>query len=162
MAHERMTFRTWIRATPEAIWSALTDPAENGRYGYCVPAQIDLRPGGAYVCTAPPEWAAHGMTGVLIDGEVREASAPDRLVMTWHPMFSPEMTAEEPATLTYEITPLRDGVTLVTLVHEAPASPLCAAMVSGDEPSSGGGWAWVLSDLKTLLETGSSLPTQMG
>jgi hypothetical protein len=51
------------------------------------------------------------------------------------------------------------GVTRLTLIHELEAAPATALMVSSDEdPSSGGGgWAWVLSDLKSLLETGKRL-----
>jgi hypothetical protein len=36
-------------------------------------------------------------------------------------------------------------------------APLTAAIVGGAAPGTGGGWSYVLSDLKTLLETGTSL-----
>src|SRR6185369_1964495 len=41
-------YRVWIKATPEAIWDAITRPEFAKRYGYCVPIDIDLRPGGKY------------------------------------------------------------------------------------------------------------------
>jgi hypothetical protein len=45
----------------------------------------------------------------------------------------------------------------LTLTHELDGAPLTAAMVSGSIPGHGGGWAFILSDLKSLLETGSSI-----
>jgi uncharacterized protein YndB with AHSA1/START domain len=41
-------YRVWIRATPERIWQAITDPEWNGRYGYGAPGEYELRRGGAY------------------------------------------------------------------------------------------------------------------
>jgi uncharacterized protein YndB with AHSA1/START domain len=40
--------RVYIKAEPERIWQAITDPEWNGRYGYGAPAEYELRPGGAY------------------------------------------------------------------------------------------------------------------
>ena len=156
------TFRAWIKATPEAIWQALTDEAWNGRYGYCVPSELDLRPGGAYRVNSTPPMVAMGMPEVLIDGEVIAAEAPGRLVQTWHALFGPETAAEPPTTLTYEIEAALHGVTRLTVTHDVTGAPLTAAIVSGSVTEAGGGWSWILSDLKTLLETGSALPPQMG
>jgi hypothetical protein len=50
------------------------------------------------------------------------------------------------------------GVSQLTLTHELDESAKqTAAIVSGAEADAGGGWTLVLSDLKTLVETGSSL-----
>ncbi len=52
------------------------------------------------------------------------------------------------------------GGCALTLIHELEGAPKLALMVAGsdiDPASGGGGWAWVLSDLKSLLETGSPL-----
>ena len=46
-------YRVYIKATPQRIWDAITDPEWNDRYGYARPAEYDLRPGGAYRCTPP-------------------------------------------------------------------------------------------------------------
>jgi hypothetical protein len=49
----------------------------------------------------------------------------------------------------------------LTLTHELTDATATAALVSGSLEDSGqgggGGHAWVLSDLKSLLETGSTL-----
>jgi hypothetical protein len=75
-------------------------------------------------------------------------------------MLMDEQTAKEPfTTLTYEITELADqpGVCRLTVIHDLTGAPVTAAMPGGsqEEYGAGGGWAWVLSDLKTLVETGS-------
>ena len=43
------------------------------------------------------------------------------------------------------------------MTHDLEGAPLAAAMVSGEVQEAGGGWAFMLSDLKTLLETGSGV-----
>jgi hypothetical protein len=69
------------------------------------------------------------------------------------------MVAEGFTRLTYEIEPMEGGVTKLTLVHELDGAPRLAHLLSGgmEAEGAGGGWAWVLSDLKTLLESGSRL-----
>ena len=91
--------RAWIKAEPEAIFKALTDPEQIVRYGYAAPVEIE---------------------------------------------------------------PLRHGVSRVTVTHELDGAPLAAAIVGGSVVEAGGGWAFILSDLKSLLETGSAMPSQMG
>ena len=43
------------------------------------------------------------------------------------------------------------------MTHDLEGAPVAAAIVDGSVPGQGGGWAFVLSDLKSLLETGSSI-----
>ena len=61
--------------------------------------------------------------------------------------------------LTYEIEERKNGVTRLTLTHELGDAPALALLMSGgmEDQGAGGGWSWVLSGLKTLLETGQSL-----
>jgi uncharacterized protein YndB with AHSA1/START domain len=147
----------FIKATPDAIWQAITEPAFNDRYGYFSKSEYELRPGGAYRGFANDAMREHGAPGVIIDGEVLEADPPRRLVQTWHAMFSPEMAAEPPTRLTWEIEPAFGETCKLTVTHETDAAPLTGEMTSGRHADAGGGWAWVLSDLKSLLETGSSI-----
>ena len=75
--------RVYIRATPEAIWDAITKPEWTARYGYGGRADYDLRPGGAYRHHASEEMRAGGSPEIAVDGEVVEADPPRRLVQTW-------------------------------------------------------------------------------
>jgi uncharacterized protein YndB with AHSA1/START domain len=78
----------YIRATPEAIWSAITEPEWTSQYGYRARAIYDLRPGGAYQSQANAQMRSMGLPEVILDGEVVEASPPLRLVHTIRFLFS--------------------------------------------------------------------------
>lgn len=149
--------RVFIKATPEAIWEAITRPEWTRRYGYHSIADYDLRPGGAYVGRATAEMQEMGMPEVVVDGEVIECDPPRRLVHTWRFLWSEEIAAEGPTTVTFDIHPMGGGVTRLTVTHELPDAPQTTAMVAGEVENAGGGWAYVLSDMKTLLETGAAL-----
>jgi hypothetical protein len=76
-------------------------------------------------------------------------------------MLMDPSTASEPFTkLTYEIVELpgQPGVCRLTVIHDLTGAPNTAALTSGslEDTGAGGGWNWVLSDLKTLVETGSA------
>src|SRR5262249_41827724 len=103
-------YRVYIKATPQAIWDAITKPEWTARYGYTGYVEFDLRSGGAYRVRptegfrAGAEAMGNQLPDVIIDGEVLEADPPRRLVHTFHMMMDPG-TAGEPATrITYEIT----------------------------------------------------------
>jgi uncharacterized protein YndB with AHSA1/START domain len=147
----------YIKATPEAIWQAITDPSFNGRYGYGAPAEYELRPGGAYRGLPSDAMREGGAPDVIIEGEVLECDPPRRLVQTWHAMWSPELAAEPPTRLTWEITPAFGETCKLTVTHELAGAPATADQVAGRVADAGGGWAWIVSDLKSLLETGASL-----
>jgi uncharacterized protein YndB with AHSA1/START domain len=158
-------YRVYIKASPQAVWDAITTPEWTERYGYGSRVEYDLRPGGRYRAFSTEEMkAARAEMGggptpdVIVDGEVIEADPPHRLVQTWRMLMDPGTTAEGFTRLTYEIVETRPGVSKLTLTHELEGAPRLATFVGGDMESigAGGGWAEALSDLKTLLETGSS------
>jgi uncharacterized protein YndB with AHSA1/START domain len=158
-------YRVWIKASPEKIWAAITDPAWNGRYGYAAPSFFDLEPGGAFRSEASQGMKDYAQAGgfevpdIIVDGEVIEAEPPRRLVQTWRMLMDPTSAAEPFTTLTYEIedSKTQPGVCKLTVTHQLAGAPATAAMVAGvDEAGAGGGWAWILSDLKTLVETGQT------
>ena len=151
------THRIFIRATPLEIWDALTRPGWTQLYGYRAPAQYDMRPGGAYRAFASVSMKMRGIDGVIIDGEVLEADPPRRLVQTWHVLLDAATRAEAGTRLTWEIEEGYGGVSTLTLTHDLAGAPSTAALAEGRHPVAAGGWAWILSDLKTLLETGRPL-----
>jgi uncharacterized protein YndB with AHSA1/START domain len=148
-------YTVYVKAAPGEVWDAITNPDQTDRYGYRGRVDYDLRPGGRFVAHSPEEMVAQGAPDELIVGEVIEANAPHRLSQTWNPLFGPPITDEAVTTLTWEIEEAY-GATKVTLTHELDGAPLTAGLVGGSVADMGGGWAWVLSDLKTLLETGQS------
>ncbi|MFD9124345.1 SRPBCC family protein [Kitasatospora sp. NPDC059571] len=159
-------FRVYIKASPEQVWEAITKPEWTDRYGYGGLTDYDLTPGAPYA-TRPSRAmvegaAAQGMPvpDVIIDGEVVEADPPRRLVLTWRMLMDPGLKAEGFTRLSYDLVE-KDGSTRLTVTHELTGAPQLAELVSGrldDEAmGGGGGWSWVLSDLKSLLETGKTL-----
>lgn len=160
-------FRVWIKTTPERIWTAITDPEWSARYGYDAPAYYELKPGGSYRSEATDEMRAFAaengfpVPDTIVDGEVLEADPPRLLKQTWRMLMDPTTAAEPFTTLTYLIEELKSqpGVCRLTITHELAGAPATSTMVAGSplDEAGGGGWAWVLSDLKSLLETGTAM-----
>jgi uncharacterized protein YndB with AHSA1/START domain len=157
-------YRVYIKATPEAIWDAITNPDWTERFGYGGRSEYDLRPGGAYRGYASEGMRQAGAPELAVDGEVIEATPPHKLVQTWRMLMDERMAAEGFTRLTYEIEPRKEGVTRLTVIHELEGAPGLQLLMSGgmEDGGAGGGWSWVLSSLKTLLETGASLDPSGG
>ena len=138
-------YQLFIKATPEQIWDAITKAEFTEKYFYGSRNSYDEKPGGAFV--------GRGGDGdsILADGEVLEYDRPRRLQHTWRALYD-EATAGEPASrVTWELEEADGGVTKLTVVHDQlEAAPKTAESVAG-------GWSYVLSGLKTLLETGEPL-----
>jgi uncharacterized protein YndB with AHSA1/START domain/DNA-binding transcriptional ArsR family regulator len=150
-------YSTYIRTTPEQLWQALTEPTFTQRY-WGVTFDTDWKPGSTMT------WHQRGTTSDDPEQVVVESDPPRRLSYTWHTMTDEladtlemaedareRLAAEKRSTVTFDIEPLGEVVKL-TVVHDGfePGS-LMASMVSQ-------GWPSVLSNLKTLLETGEPLP----
>jgi uncharacterized protein YndB with AHSA1/START domain len=139
-AQTTQVYSVFILATPEQIWEAITKPEFTERYFHG--ARIDVRDGRRFSAIGDLEW----------DEPVLEADPPRRLVHQWVSRYDPEMAEEEPSRVTWEIEPQENGTTLLTVVHDQlEGAPKTAESVSGI------GWMYVLSGLKTLLETGKPL-----
>ncbi|MFD9963697.1 SRPBCC domain-containing protein [Amycolatopsis sp. NPDC058986] len=162
---DTQVYRVYIRATPQAIWDAITKPEWTAKYGYTGLADYDLKPGGKFAVHPTEELKGYGVTGDMVDGEVIEADPPRKLVLTWKLVMAPEFADEPYTKLTYDIEETKTAGTRLTVTHDVTGAPGTAAMVSGaaedinapEGQNAGGGWNWILSDLKTLLETGNTL-----
>jgi DNA-binding transcriptional ArsR family regulator/uncharacterized protein YndB with AHSA1/START domain len=150
-------YTTYIRTTPELLWQALTEPAFTRRY-WGATFQTDWKEGSTM------RWEQFGVTIADPEQVVLESDPYRRLAYTWH-AFTPELAetlelttearerigAEPRSKVTFELEPLGELVKL-TVVHDGfEAGSIVASLVSQ-------GWPRVLSDLKTLLETGETLP----
>ena len=136
-------YQVFVKATPEAVWDAITKPEFTSKYFHGV--TIDTSP-------AIRQTWYHGELANEVD--VLEYDPPRRLVHSWLSFYDPELAAEEPSRVTWEIEPQDGGFSLLTVVHDQlEGAPKTATSVSGT------GWMMVLSGLKTLLETGEPLTT---
>jgi uncharacterized protein YndB with AHSA1/START domain len=157
-------YRVYIKATPQAVWDAITSPEWTVKYGYGGIARYDpdLKPGATYRGLANEAMRSMGAPEVAVDGEIIEVDPPHKLVQTWRMLMDESMAAEGFTRLTYEIVEGKGGVSKLTVIHELEGAPQLQLLLSGDleDMGAGGGWNWVLSDLKTLLETGTSMDWQ--
>ena len=135
-------YHLFIKAPPERIWEAITNPDFTEKYFY-----------GARIGNENGRRVAHGPNGeVWGDEAILEEDPPRRLVHQWRSRYDPELEAEEPSRVTWEIEPQEGGYSLLTVTHdELEGAPKTAASVGGP------GWMMVLSGLKSLLETGEPL-----
>ena len=135
-------YHVFIKATPEAIWEAITSPDWSERYFY-----------GARITVTPDAYTARGPDGSdWGDSRTIEFDPPRRLVHGWNPRYDPALAHEPESRVTWEITPGEDGVCLLTVTHDHLEGASATA-----ESVAGTGWMRVLSGLKTLLETGQPL-----
>ena len=140
-AQATQVYSIFIKASPEQIWEAITTPEFTHRYFY-----------GTHLTVAADTYLSlDGEGNPMIDASVSKFEPPRRLVHTWLALFDPEQAAEQASRVTWEIEPQEDGTTLLTVVHDRlEGAPKTAESVAG-------GWMYVLSGLKTLLETGEPL-----
>ncbi len=140
-AQTTQVYEIFIRATPERIWEAITQPQFTQKYFF----------GSHVTVTADSYRGLDGDGGELVIGAVLEFEPPRRLVHGWRALYDPETAAEDDSRVTWEIEPRDGGASLLRVVHDQlEGAPKTAASVAG-------GWMWVLSGLKTLLETGEPL-----
>jgi uncharacterized protein YndB with AHSA1/START domain len=134
-------YRVFIRATPEQIWDAITKAEFTEQYFHGV--RIELRDGR--------RWSSMS-DGRAWDEAILEEDPPRRLVHKWIAGYDPELAVEGPSRVTWEIEPREQGMSLLTVVHDRlEGAPRTAESVAGE------GWTFVLSTLKTFLETGRPL-----
>lgn len=149
MSKPKFVYVTYIRTTPEKLWAALTNPQTIKKYWFGMMVECDWKPGSP--------WRLKFEDGRTADtGEILEADPPRRLVIgKWQNQFKPELNAAGMSRCTMEIEmanyyPSFGGKAVkLTITHEPEAeqgTPLIEAV--------SGGWPKVVSNLKSLLETG--------
>ncbi len=160
MDRPTFVYTTYIRTTPEQLWAALTDPSFTRRY-WGAAFDTDWRAGSRM------RWEVRGVAVEDPEQVVIEADPPRRLSYTWHTV-TPDLAdalgltdeprrhlaAERRSKVTFDLEPLGDLVKL-TVVHDGfDEGSLMAELTAL-------GWPSVLSNLKTLLETGTTLPLDL-
>jgi uncharacterized protein YndB with AHSA1/START domain len=136
-------FEIYIKATPERIWEAITDPGQRAKYSFGVETHSEWSPGSTY---------RSGVPGVvdIAEGENVVVEPPRLLVQTFNALWSDDVRAQGATRVTWEIEPVGDSCR-VTVVHDRLPESANAELY--------GGWPMILSGLKTLLETGELLTT---
>jgi len=142
----RFVYVTYIRTTPERLWAALTDKETMKSYWFGVVQDTEWKKGAPWRMLYPD--------GRVTDvGEIIDIEPPRRLVLKWRNEFRPELKEEGFSRCTFELEPVKDAVKL-SILHEIdrPNSKFIVAVSEG--------WPQILSNLKSLLETGKIAVTR--
>ena len=140
-AQSRFVYVTYIRTTPEKLWSALTDREFMKQYWFGMYCESEWTTGSS--------WKMVSGGGLIFDsGEIVEAEPPWRMVIRWQHENKPDLKAEGESLCTIELEPSGTAVKLsITHIIEREHSNFIEAV--------SGGWPKVISNLKSLLESGS-------
>ena len=144
----QFVYVTYIAATADKVWQALTDGDFTSRYWFGRRITSDWRP-GSEVRHLRPDGGADWV------GEVIEADPPTRLSYTFTMAMNEETLREGPSRVTYDLQPL-EVVTKLTLTHDHASPGVTFSNTSN-------GWPALMSSMKSLIETGEALPfTRLG
>ena len=137
-------YSVYIKAPADRVWRAIVDGDETVRYYYGTRVQSTWEAGAPLVYT-------YEDGSVAADGQVLEIDPGTRVVMSFHPRWDPDIEAEGPIRMTWAIEPAdAPGLTKLTVT---------SALIPGSrvEGEFSGGVVFIVSGLKTVLETGSSI-----
>lgn len=144
-AKPEQVYQIFIKATPERVWDAITKPEFTRMYFHG--AQVETTGDAG----SPIRYYSPDRSSLWGDDTVLESDRPRRLVVTWRSLYDAELAAEAPSRVTWEIEPYEGGFSKLTVTHDQlEGAPKTAEHVSG-------GWMFILSGMKTVLETGERL-----
>jgi uncharacterized protein YndB with AHSA1/START domain len=148
MNKSEFVYVIYIRTSPEQLWSALTSPDFMKQYWFGMHFQTDWKTGSSWRLLFPD--------GRVADtGEIVEIDPPRRLVLKWRNDFRPELKSEGYARCTIDLEPTPGAVKLtITHVMDRTESKFIEAV--------SGGWPRIVSNLKSLLETGEIVVNTTG
>jgi uncharacterized protein YndB with AHSA1/START domain len=141
-------YTIYIAATPERVWQALTTAEFSRQYFFGLAVEMDPKVGGSFIVRAP-DGSTH------IDGEVLACDPPRKLSVTWNVNWPGLVEKLGQTLVTYEIAEAGDAVRLT--MTESHERDLPEDILSGGRM----GWPAILSNLKSVLETGKPLAVKM-
>jgi uncharacterized protein YndB with AHSA1/START domain len=143
MTESRFLYVTYIRAPAAKIFAALTDPEQNKKFWGGYSQQSTWEKGADYsiVSADGSAWDT---------GKVLSIDPPRHVSVSWLHLRDAAMKAEGASTASFDLEPMGDNLTKVTLTHSIGVSPskLIAAVSTG--------WPMIMASLKTLMETGEA------
>ena len=147
-ANTTQVYVLYIRAPARTVWDAITEPEQVARFFHGLRLEASYEVGGRMRSFSPDGSMLWG------DNMLLEWDPPRRMVHSWRSLYDDTMAAEPESRVTWEVEAAPGDTTKLTVVHDRlENSPTTAASVVG--------WSWILSNLKTILETGHPLPSIM-
>lgn len=141
MSKPEFVYVTYIKTTPEKLWHALTDRETNALYWFGAHQESDWKVGSPWKIAYPDG-------RVMDSGEILELEPLKRIVIKWRNEWSPELNAEGYSRCTMQIEEA-DGAVKLMVMHVIDRET--SKFIEGVS----GGWPKILSNLKSLLETGA-------
>lgn len=143
MSTTHQVYEMFVHAPPAKVWEAMTSGTQSREYFFGTAVESTFTPGADLRYTFPDG-------SVAVSGKVLEVEPARRLVTTWQIHYDPTCAGED-SRVTWTLED-RGGVTKIRGVHELDGAPNTAKSVAND------GWSFVLSSMKSLVETGKALP----
>lgn len=141
-------YQLYIKASQDQLWDAITNPQIVAKFFHGAQVSSTYQVGTKIRSLSPDGSQVWG------DNTILESDPPRRLVHTWRSLYDPELADEADSRVTWEIEGQPGGISRLTLIHDRlEQSPKTAASVKG--------WSYILSNLKTVVETGEALPPIM-
>lgn len=142
------TYVTYIATTPETLWDALTSSAYTEKYFFGSKIESEWKVGAR---------VTYYREGEVTDfGEILTYEPNHQLSYTWSYVHDQVSNREQPTTVTFKLKQY-DSVVKLTVKHE---NLLPTDLVEEEDTFHGfnNGWPAIISNLKSLLETGKTLP----
>jgi uncharacterized protein YndB with AHSA1/START domain/DNA-binding transcriptional ArsR family regulator len=136
-------YSVFIKAAPDRVWRAITDGDDTARYYYGTRVASEWTVGS-------PLTYAYPDGSVAADGKILEIDSGRRVVMSFHPRWDPEIDAEGPIRMIWEVEGTEDGGSKLTVTSALKPDSKTAEEFSG-------GIVYIVSGLKTFVETGEAL-----
>jgi uncharacterized protein YndB with AHSA1/START domain len=141
MSNPSFVYTTYIKTTPEKLWTAITNPEFTRQYWGGNTNQSDWKKDSKWEHVASDE-----KHSVYVTGKVIESTPPKHLVLSW---ADPADTSDN-SRVTFEIEPVGDMVRLNVVHGDFKSGSVMAGKVAQ-------GWPLVLSSMKSYLETGKAI-----
>lgn len=139
--HPQRRFTAYIQTTPEALWTALTDPSWTAKYFHGFEVTSTFAPGASIRYTAASDGTA------MIEGKIVSVTPAQHLEFSFNRVSA---TGESASRVRYQIDDLGQEVCRLIVVHDFETTSETYDRVAH-------GWPPILSGLKTLLERGEPL-----
>jgi len=145
MIKKEFAYETYIHASKDKVWEALTNPEFTAQYFYSTRVESSWESG------AVVRYRYAGDDHVAVEGQVIESDPPNKLAITWQALYDESVAAEAPSRVTFSLDE-NNGQTRLRIVHDQfPEDSAIFESISE-------GWPWIIAGLKSLLETGKALP----
>jgi uncharacterized protein YndB with AHSA1/START domain len=144
MSEPTHVFQMFVNAAPARVWEAIVDGEQTVKYYYGTRVESTWEPG------APIRYLG-GDGSVVASGEVLAIDAPKRLEMTVVAHWDAALEAEGPSREVWLLEDANGATKLTVEMHDVEVG-------SKTYTDFMGGYPYILSGLKTYVETGESLP----